>query len=415
MAVEAKYYEILEVEVDAEDHEIKKAMKYHPDKNPEEGDRFKEISHAYEILSDPEKRAQYDRYGEDGPGGGAGGFGEGGLDDLFANLFGGGGGGGGAHFDFGGMGGMGGGYGMPPRSRKGESMKYPLQVTLEDLYNGKRTKLALEKNVICSNCSGKGGKTGAVKKCGGCQGRGFQVAMRQIGMGMIQQMQVPCGDCNATGEIAKDRCKKCKGKKVTVEKKYLEVFVEKGMSDGQKIVMKGEGDQEPGVEPGDVILVVNLKQHPIFERKSNDIICNLTITLTEALCGFEKVITHLDGRGIRVFHPAGSVIKPGMVKRIPHEGMPIYKRPDDRGDLYVKFDVEFPKDKFTTPENLKLLESILPARPAPAVSKHEIVDDCSLLMADIDSFGSTGNSKNAYEEDNDSDEEETTGTQCAQQ
>lgn len=90
----------------------------------------------------------------------------------------------------------------------------------------------------------KGGKTGATKKCGTCKGRGFKVAMRQVGMGMIQQMQVPCDDCGHTGEIAKDRCKKCKGKKVTVEKKYIDIFIEKGMSDGQKIVQKGEGDQE---------------------------------------------------------------------------------------------------------------------------------------------------------------------------
>lgn len=162
------------------------------------------------------------------------------ADDLFANLFGGGGMGGG--FDF--HDGFHGGGGMPRRPRKGESMKYPLSVTLEDLYLGKKTKLALEKNVICHNCEGKGGKTGATKKCGACKGRGFQVAMRQVGMGMIQQMQVPCGECDHTGEIAKDRCKKCKGKKVTVEKKFLEVFIEKGMQNGQKIAMKGEGDQE---------------------------------------------------------------------------------------------------------------------------------------------------------------------------
>jgi DnaJ family protein A protein 2 len=171
------------------------------------------------------------------------------ADDLFANLFGGGGMGGGmgGGFDF--HDGFHTGGGMPRRPRKGESMKYPLSVTLEDLYLGKKTKLALEKNVICSNCEGKGGKTGATKKCGACKGRGFQVAMRQVGMGMIQQMQVPCGECDHTGEVAKDRCKKCKGKKVTVEKKFLEVFIEKGMENGQKIAMKGEGDQEVKIIP----------------------------------------------------------------------------------------------------------------------------------------------------------------------
>ncbi|KAG0165192.1 DnaJ sub A member 2 [Apophysomyces sp. BC1034] len=414
MAIETKYYEILGVNEDAADNEIKKAyrklaMKYHPDKNPEEGERFKEISHAYEVLSDPERRAQYDRFGEEGPGGGGGGgFGMS-ADDLFANLFGGGFGGG---FEYGGGGSFG---GMPSRPRKGESMKYPLQVSLEDLYNGKRTKLALEKNVICSNCSGKGGKTGAVKKCTTCKGRGFQVAMRQVGMGMIQQMQVPCGECNSSGQIAKDRCKKCKGKKVTVEKKYLDVFIEKGMQDGQKIVMKGEGDQEPGIEPGDVNLVLNQKEHSLFTREGADLLCKIKISLTEALCGFEKIIlTHLDGRGIHVSHPAGQVIKPGMVKRIPHEGMPIYKRSDNRGDLYVEFDVEFPNDMFATPAQITNLESILPTRPVPKRTKHEIVDECSLVPGDMDSFGATGRSRNAYDEDDDSDEDQG-GVQCAQQ
>ncbi|KAI8887621.1 hypothetical protein K501DRAFT_175216 [Backusella circina FSU 941] len=387
-------------------------MKYHPDKNPEEGDRFKEISHAYEILSDPDKRASYDRFGEEGPGGG-GGYGMS-ADDLFANLFGGGGGGGG--FDFGGGDFYGGGGGMPRRPRKGETSRSPLSVTLEDLYLGKRTKLALQKNIICTNCEGKGGKTGATKKCTSCQGRGFSVAMRQVGMGMIQQMQVPCTDCNHTGEIAKDRCKKCKGKKVTVEKKYLEVFIEKGMTDGQKIVMRGEGDQEPGVEPGDVILVLSQKEHKTFQREGNDLLCEVTISLTEALCGFDKVIvTHLDGRGIHVKHPAGSVIKPGMVKRIPNEGMPTYKRPDTRGDLYVKFDVEFPSDNFAASGELGKLEALLPKRKQET-TKHEIIDECGLVPGNLDAFGASGQSRNAYDEDEDyEDEDEQPGVRCAQQ
>ncbi|KAG0744414.1 hypothetical protein G6F62_004061 [Rhizopus arrhizus] len=410
MVAETRYYEVLEVETDATEHEIKKAMKYHPDKNPDEGDRFKEISHAYEILSDPEARATYDQFGEEGPGGAGGGFGMS-ADELFANLFGGGGG------DFG----FGGGdfYGGPPpqRPRKGESMKYPLSVSLEDLYMGKHTKLALEKNVICSNCDGKGGKTGATRKCGTCKGRGFKVAMRQVGMGMIQQMQVPCDDCGHTGEIAKDRCKKCKGKKVTVEKKYIDVFIEKGMSDGQKIVQKGEGDQEPGIEPGDVILVLDQKEHAVFERKGADLLCKVKISLTEALCGFDKaIVTHLDGRGIRVKNLPGNVIKPGMVKRVSNEGMPTYKRPDNRGDLYIQFDVEFPDDGFAAVEKLKGLETILPKGSTNASEKHDIVDECHLMSATLEAFGSSSQSRNAYDED-DSDEEEDGqgGIRCAQQ
>lgn len=336
------------------------------------------------------------------------------ADDLFANLFGGGGGGGGG-FDFGGGDFHGTGGGMPRRPRKGESMKYPLAVSLEDLYLGKKTKLALEKNVICSNCEGKGGKTGATKKCGSCKGRGFQVAMRQVGMGMIQQMQVPCVDCDHTGEVAKDRCKKCKGKKVTVEKKYLDVFIEKGMENGQKIAMKGEGDQEPGVEPGDVILVLNQKEHAVFTREGSDLLCKVKISLTEALCGFDKVIvTHLDGRGIQVSNPAGIVIKPGMVKRIPNEGMPTYKRPENRGDLYIEFDVEFPADHFATASQLSNLETILPKRKRET-PKEEIIDECLLLDANMEAFGAASNSRNAYDEDESEDDEGQGGVRCAQQ
>lgn len=266
------------------------------------------------------------------------------------------------------------------------------------------------------NFYSKGGKTGATKKCGACKGRGYQVAMRQVGMGMIQQMQVPCQECDHTGAIAKDRCKKCKGKKVTVEKKFLDVFIEKGMENGQKIAMKGEGDQEPGVEPGDVILVLNQKEHKTFTREGNDLLAKVKITLTEALCGFDKVlVTHLDGRGIQVMHPAGTIIKPGMVKRIPNEGMPTYKRPDNKGDLYIEFDVEFPKDNFATTEQLSNLESILPKRKRER-QEQEIIDECRLMDATMEAFGASTTSRNAYDEDDSEDEEDDQGgVRCAQQ
>ncbi|KAI9488810.1 DnaJ C terminal domain-containing protein [Zychaea mexicana] len=387
-------------------------MKYHPDKNPDEGERFKEISHAYEVLSDPDRRAHYDQFGEGGPGGGGGDYGGMSADDLFANLF---GGMGGASFGGAGFG------GMPQQRgpRKGESMKYPLAVSLEDLYNGKRTKLALEKNVICTTCSGRGGKTGATRKCGACHGRGFGVAMRQMGMGMVQQMQVPCEECNSTGKIAKDRCKKCRGKKVTTEKKFLDIYVEKGMIDGQKICMKGEGDQEPGVEPGDVNLVLQQKEHNVFERRGDDLLCHIKISLSEALCGFNRVVVkHLDGRGIQVQHPAGQVIKPGMVKRVPNEGMPIYRRSDNHGDLYIQFDVEFPQDYFATPDNVAAMANILPKPKPNAVSSasYDIVDECALISGDLESFGASGQSRNAYDEDDSDDEGRGgSGMNCAQQ
>ncbi|CAO3650338.1 unnamed protein product [Cunninghamella echinulata] len=349
------------------------------------------------------------------------------ADDFFANLFGGGGGGGGhAGFDFG-DGGYGffsgAGSGMPPRGpRKGESIKYPLSVSLEDFYNGKKTKLALEKNVICVTCQGKGGKTGATKKCTSCKGRGFQIITRQVGMGMLQQMQVACAECHSTGEIVKDRCKKCKGKKVVEEKKYLDVFIEKGMVDGQKIVMKGEADQEPGMEPGDVNLILNQKEHAVFERKGADLLCHVTISLQEALCGFDKVlVTHLDGRGIQVKHPKGKIIQPKMVKRVPHEGMPIYKRQDDHGDLYIQFDVAFPKDDCMTLDEFSTLQALLSKIPndptsssSASLKKHDIIDECSLIPGELASFGANQQTRNAYDDDSE-DEQAGAGINCAQQ
>ncbi|KAF9929266.1 hypothetical protein FBU30_001748 [Linnemannia zychae] len=415
MRGETKYYDILGVSPDASESEIKKAyrklaMQYHPDKNPDAGDKFKEISHAYETLSDPESREMYDRYGEDGPSG-AGGFGFGGMshEEMFAQMFGGG-------FGFGGDGH--GGHGGRSRPRRGEDISHNLNVTLEDLYNGKTTKLSLEKNVICGLCSGKGGKTGSIKKCTTCDGRGVKLVVRQIGPGMMQQMQITCPTCDGEGSTMrdKDKCKKCKGNKVVNEKKMMEIFIEKGMRNGEKIPMKGEADQQPGIETGDVILVLQQKPHALFERSGADLSCKITITLVEALCGFSKIlINHLDGRGIHVEQPAGKVIRPGQVMKIVGEGMPHYRRPIDKGDLYITFEIEFPQDNWATVGDMKSLETLLPGR-GDTLMEPELVDHCTLVPGDMDDYGSHTHTGNAYDSD-DSDDGHGhggPGVQCAQ-
>ncbi|KAL6079652.1 DnaJ (Hsp40), subfamily A, member 4 [Balamuthia mandrillaris] len=404
MPKETRFYELLGVGPEASPADIKKgyrkmAMEFHPDRNPDAGDKFKEISMAYEVLSDPEKKQVYDRYGEEGiKEGGGGGYAS--AEDLFSTLFGGGG-------FFGG-----GGGGGRRRPRKGEDLVHVVDVTLEDLYNGKTTKFNLRKNVVCSKCNGKGGMNpDAVKTCGTCKGRGIKVTLRQIGPGMVQQLQSKCPDCRGEGEIIqdKDRCKRCEGAKVVEEKKTLEVFIDKGMQHKQKLVFSGEGDQEPDVAPGDVILVLNEHDHSTFKRDGADLFMEHELTLLEALCGFAFPITHLDGRVLLVKSRPGEIIKPGDVKEIPGEGMPQYKRPFDKGLLVIKFSIKFPES--IDPEHAKLLNTILP-KPSPQKG----ADLKEAEEVHLQEFGSTQrqsyNRREAYEADED---EGSSGIGCAQQ
>ncbi|XP_018018634.1 dnaJ homolog subfamily A member 2-like [Hyalella azteca] len=300
-----------------------------------------------------------------------------GGDDLFGHIF--GGGGGGMPSPFGGLGGFLGGFGGGRRRgpARGEDTVHRLKVSLEELYMGKVAKLQLSKNIICTDCGGLGGH-GTMNTCGECRGRGITVTVNQIGPGMVQQMQSKCRSCDGEGEVMaeSDRCKTCLGRKVVPSTKLLEVAVEAGMKDEQKIVFRGEGDQVPGVEPGNVLIVLQEKPHPIFKRDGADLFLQKTITLTEALCGFESTVTHLDGRSLVIRHPPGHVLKPNCVRGITGEGMPIYQQAGERGDLYVQFSVDFPPSYFAEGDKLKELESLLggraPASPLP--EDHEEVN-----------------------------------------
>merc|ERR1712050_569646 len=180
--------------------------------------------------------------------------------------------------------------------RRTKNLMHQLSVSLEDMYNGTTRKLALQKNVICDACEGVGGKEGAVIRCTNCRGSGMQVRIQQLGPGMMQQIQSMCGECQGQGERIdpKLRCKKCNGRKVNRERKILEVQVDKGMEDGQKITFGGEGDQEPGLEPGDIIIVLDEKAHTLFKRNGSDLVMKMDISLTEALTGMRKTIKTLD-------------------------------------------------------------------------------------------------------------------------
>lgn len=395
MVHETGYYDLLGVKPNASQDEIKKAyrklaLKYHPDKNPNEGEKFKHISQAYEVLSDPKKRDLYDQGGEQAIK--EGGMGGGGSPmDIFNMFFGGG--------------------GRMQRERKGKNVVHQLSVSLEEMYNGSTRKLGLQKNVICEKCEGYGGKKGTLEKCTNCKGRGVQVRVQQVGPGMIQQIQSMCPDCQGQGEKfnSKDRCKNCNGQKVERKKKILEVHIDKGMKDGQKITFHGEGDQEPGLEPGDIIIVLDQKDHPVFQRQDNNLIMRMNIKLVEALCGFRKTIQTLDNRTLVISSQPGEVIKHNDVKCVMNEGMPLYKEPYERGQLTIQFQVEFP-EKNWLPEHLMFqLERLLPPREDVMVT--DDMEEVDLSEADLQSQ-QKHYSGEAYEEDDDN---PRGGVQCQTQ
>jgi DnaJ family protein A protein 2 len=289
---------------------------------------------------------------------------------------------------------------------------------LEDLYNGTSKKLSLSRNVLCSKCKGKGSKTGASSRCAGCQGSGMKVSIRQLGPNMIQQMQHVCPDCRGTGETIseKDKCGQCKGQKVVQDKKLLEVHVEKGMQHGQKITFQGEADEAPDTQTGDIVFVLQLKEHPKFKRKGDDLFLEHTLTLTEALCGFQFPVTHLDNRQLLIKSSPGEIIKPGQFKAINDEGMPHYQRPFMKGRLYIHFTVDFPETGSLTPDQQKMLETILPPKPASQLTDMEL-DECEeTTLHDVniedEMRRKQQQQQEAYEED-----EDTAGprVQCAQQ
>ncbi|XP_003699212.1 dnaJ heat shock protein family (Hsp40) member A4-like [Megachile rotundata] len=388
MVKETTYYDVLGVKPGCAQEDLKKAyrklaLKYHPDKNPNEGERFKQISQAYEVLSNPEKKRIYDQGGEQAlkEGGGGGNVFSSPM-DIFDMFF-------------------GGGFGRcnRRRERKGQDVMHQLSVSLEELYKGTVRKLALQKNVICDKCEGIGGKKGAVESCTTCHGTGMQVQIQQLGPGMLQHLQSMCADCKGQGERInpRDRCKQCGGKKTVRERKILEVHVDPGMVDGQKIIFSGEGDQEPDYEPGDIVILLEEKEHEVFKRSRNDLIMRMHLELVEALCGFQKVIRTLDDRNLVVTSYPGTVIKYGDLKCILNEGMPVYKDPFTHGRLIIQFVVNFPKT--IDPAVIPTLEQCLPPREEAIIPDN--AEECSLVDLDLDleQEARRRDQRQAYEED----------------
>ncbi|KAH9597749.1 DnaJ domain [Trypanosoma melophagium] len=335
MVKETEYYELLEIVTDASEHEIKRAyrrlaLKYHPDKNPgdnEAAEKFKRISHAYEVLSDADKRRLYDQHGKAGLEHGGGD--DDGMDaaDIFSAFF--------------------GGRRAPRGERKPKDLIHELSISLEDAYSGRRRRIVVTRDRLCGDCSGEGIRPGAVRqKCGACGGHGVRVHVQQLFPGMQQRMQVQCTVCGGAGTAVRDSdiCGGCGGKRVVKEQKVLEVCVERGAEDDDVLRFDGEGDEIPGVRlKGDVLLVLRLKPHDVFRRVGKHLLMNHSITLREALCGFELPVQQLDKRLLLIKIPRGQVIDPEAGWVVHREGMPLPNTGGtERGNLIIYFEVTYP-------------------------------------------------------------------------
>lgn len=391
-----EYYDILGVTKEATSAQIKKAyrklaIKNHPDKGGDP-EKFKKISVAYDTLSDPEKKELYDKYGKEGVEQGGGGARN--ADDIFSMFFGGGGGG---------------GRSRQRGPKKGKDVVHPLKVSLEDIYNGKVVKISVNRQRMKYP---KGmDKDKAVQTCPQCDGRGFVIQVRRMGP-MIQQVQQQCPKCGGTGKIV------AKGVKQVKERKILEVPIDKGVKNGRKVKFDGESDEHPGLLPGDVIFVVQEKAHSRFKRKGADLLMSKEINLCESLCGTKFIVKQLDGRELLISTEPGKVIKPGEIMCVEDEGMPYEGNPYTKGNLFIAFDVKFPTDGTLTPQQMQVLESVLPPRPEQPEDDDDELELCTLTEVDKSQFGKSGASsgRNAYDDDDD-DEMGGDGqrVQCAQQ
>ncbi len=334
MATKQDFYELLGVAKTASQDELKKAyrklaMQYHPDKNP--GDKqaeqkFKDISHAYDILKDEQKRAAYDRFGHAAFEGGAGGAGANqGFDftssfaDIFDDLFGGarGGGRGGA-------------------SMQGADLRYNLSISLEDAYKGKQESIRIATSAACDMCSGSGAEKGSKPEvCPTCNGAG-KIRSSQ---GFFT-MERPCATCQATGKIIKNPCKNCAGSGRVKKEKTLSVTIPAGVEEGTRIRLGGEGEAGArGAPPGDLYIFLSVREHKLFTREGADLHCRIPLAMTTAALGGSIEVPTLSGGRVKVTIPEGT--QSGHQFRLRGKGMPVL-RSSYKGDMYIHVHVETP-------------------------------------------------------------------------
>lgn len=344
------FYSILGVSRGASERQIKKAYRqlsklHHPDKNrgdAEASKKFVDVAAAYEVLVDKEKRALYDRGGEEALKQGAGGGGGGGMDpfSMFSNFFGGGQ-----------------QRGGDPQERRGPDIQLDLSVTLEDLYKGKVYEVLLKQDQLCSHCHGSGAKSDSdVVQCKSCGGRGVQVKTMQLAPGFVQRFEEVCGACGGKGKTIRAVCPKCRGAKLVKGQRKLDILVEAGMADGNRVEFEHAADEHPEHAAGHVVFTIKTLPHPRFRREGDHLHVTQQITLRESLVGFDRKLVHLDGHEVSL--TSRGVTQHGHVARLSGEGMPRHHMSSQKGDLFVRYEVLFPAH--LTPEQKAELDKILP-------------------------------------------------------
>ena len=335
------YYEVLGVQKGATKDQIKDAyrklaLQFHPDRNkaPEAEARFKEISEAYAVLSDDEKRRQYDAYGRQGVYQrysqedlfrgvdfgeffrGMGGFG---FDDIFSQFFGGGG----------------------RQPTRGEDLTYHLQVNLEDLIEDANKEIEVPRSEVCSTCNGSGAKPGtSPQRCGTCGGTGQVQKVQSAGFARLVRITA-CSRCHGRGYLIETPCKECGGRGTVEKTRKIRIMIPSGAEDGQTLRLRGEGNAgEAGVPPGDLYVVVNVAPHRLFARQDADIYLETRIGAVQAMLGTELTVPTLYGN-VKLDVPHGT--QPGHVFPIKGKGLPKYGG-WGKGDQYVKVNVEIPKN-----------------------------------------------------------------------
>jgi len=340
---EKDYYEVLGVPRNATKSQIKDAyrnlaLQFHPDRNksPEAEARFKEISEAYAVLSDDDKRKAYDAGGREGVyqkysqedlfrGAdfgdifrGMGGFG---FDDIFAQFFGGGGGG--------------------RQPSRGEDLTYHLQLRLEDIAEDSNREIDIPRSEVCPTCSGSGARPGTTPRgCGVCGGTGQVRKVQSAGFARLVRI-TECGNCGGKGYIVDNPCPDCRGRGTVEKTRKIQIMIPAGVEDGHTLRLRGEGNAgESGVPPGDLYVVVNLAPHPVFARRDGDVYMETKVGVVQAMLGAEVVVPTLYG-DVKLRVPSGT--QPGTVFKVRGKGLPRFGR-WGKGDEYVKVNVEVPRN-----------------------------------------------------------------------